>query len=410
MSTHYETQQYGYESDDSVAKHSSGLGSLITSISSRQDLEFLYYSLKSLFPDRLLRLNNQKQNDSDSNDENVVSSYRNQLPRAEVKKVLINQLFRKQKLPHDCKDDTQNVEVKPKLRQQRPDRLPLHQQNKPMKSLLSKYQFNPTQQHKNFTPVHQIPASKVSNTMVNFAQNMINNPEENAEMAEDYVQDYSHSTQSSQSNTQLDNLQLNSFQLVNPQASKSKNEQQSSSMGLNGNQSAAVLPKSPEQNNQQYKCDPENVPFVINRYLHVTTRFVILSLITILILSFVFQVKQDLSFKMQTENDLLMQEIAQCQSDYYDNKCEPGHRVRALEDFCREKETCMLRDPQLVNKNTKIMVKLLAEIINDFFEPLSYKTMAFLIFSFLGLVMFSECLGKRSLRNGKEKEYSKKKL
>lgn len=39
----------------------------------------------------------------------------------------------------------------------------------------------------------------------------------------------------------------------------------------------------------------------------------------------------------------------------------------------------MNKVPELVNKNTKIMVKLLVEIINDFFEPLSYKSMIFLI-------------------------------
>jgi len=42
------------------------------------------------------------------------------------------------------------------------------------------------------------------------------------------------------------------------------------------------------------------------------------------------------------------------------------------------------------------MVKLLAEIINDFFEPLTYKTMAFLILSGVCIFMFSECLGRKS--------------
>ena len=59
----------------------------------------------------------------------------------------------------------------------------------------------------------------------------------------------------------------------------------------------------------------------------------------------------------------------------------------------------MNRDPQLVNKNTKIMVKLLAEIINDFFEPLSYKTMIFMALSFIALIFFSECLGRRTSVN-----------
>ena len=41
------------------------------------------------------------------------------------------------------------------------------------------------------------------------------------------------------------------------------------------------------------------------------------------------------------------------------------------------------------------MVKLLAEIINDFFEPLTYKSMIFIILIFIGLFLLSGCLNKR---------------
>jgi len=49
----------------------------------------------------------------------------------------------------------------------------------------------------------------------------------------------------------------------------------------------------------------------------------------------------------------------------------------------------MNRDPHQINKNTKILMKLLAEIINDFFEPLSYKAIGVLVFGFVALVFFS---------------------
>jgi hypothetical protein len=55
----------------------------------------------------------------------------------------------------------------------------------------------------------------------------------------------------------------------------------------------------------------------------------------------------------------------------------------------------MNKDPQLVNKNTKIMVKLLAEIINDFFEPLSYKAMGFMILIFIAMFMFYGSLSRK---------------
>lgn len=80
-------------------------------------------------------------------------------------------------------------------------------------------------------------------------------------------------------------------------------------------------------------------------------------------------------------------EISKCSQDYIENRCHPSDRVRALEDFCIEKEKCMNRDPLAVNKNTKIMVKLLAEIINDFFEPLTFKAIS-LVVIVLGMMLF----------------------
>lgn len=64
----------------------------------------------------------------------------------------------------------------------------------------------------------------------------------------------------------------------------------------------------------------------------------------------------------------------------------------------------MRQDPTIINKNTKIMAKLLAEIINDFFEPLSYKTIALVAFMFMVMIFISECLlGRSRLANKKLK-------
>ena len=63
----------------------------------------------------------------------------------------------------------------------------------------------------------------------------------------------------------------------------------------------------------------------------------------------------------------------------------------------------MNRDPSTFNKNTKIMAKLLAEIINDFFEPLTYKTIT-LVAILIGIMIFiSECVfgNRRSNNNNK---------
>ena len=56
----------------------------------------------------------------------------------------------------------------------------------------------------------------------------------------------------------------------------------------------------------------------------------------------------------------------------------------------------MARDPKTVNRSTKIMAKLLAEVVNDFFEPLSFKSLAFLGLMVFGVIAISELLLRRS--------------
>ena len=110
--------------------------------------------------------------------------------------------------------------------------------------------------------------------------------------------------------------------------------------------------------------------------------------------------------KKETERELLVIEITKCTKDYSENRCSPSERVKALEDYCNEKDKCMSRDPSNVNKSLNVMAKLLAEIINDFFEPLTYKTISLVVVALLVLVLFSECVVGRSRRaiNGLSKK------
>lgn len=56
----------------------------------------------------------------------------------------------------------------------------------------------------------------------------------------------------------------------------------------------------------------------------------------------------------------------------------------------------MNRDPGDVNKDLKILVRLMAELINDFFEPLSYKTITFLGIGFTIVFWLSEFIFKKN--------------
>lgn len=68
-----------------------------------------------------------------------------------------------------------------------------------------------------------------------------------------------------------------------------------------------------------------------------------------------------------------MQEIAFCTTSYASNNC--ANPLPALILQCLEWETCMARDPAIVGR-AKVGAEMLAEVINSFVEPISWKTLA----------------------------------
>ena len=49
--------------------------------------------------------------------------------------------------------------------------------------------------------------------------------------------------------------------------------------------------------------------------------------------------------------------------------------------------------------NSKVTAKLVAEVIEEFFKPLSYKTMGFMTLMIIGIIAISEFLLKRGGSN-----------
>ena len=67
-----------------------------------------------------------------------------------------------------------------------------------------------------------------------------------------------------------------------------------------------------------------------------------------------------------------LQEIALCTNSYSSNNC--GKPLPALIQQCLEWESCMARDPSVVGR-AKVGAEMLAEVINSFVEPISWKTL-----------------------------------
>lgn len=115
-------------------------------------------------------------------------------------------------------------------------------------------------------------------------------------------------------------------------------------------------------------------PAVLSRWLQFVINTFLIGVILFAVFSCVMAVRNDLSRAADRARSNLMHEISQCTSNYHKNLCAPKlNRAPALELPCNEWEACMNQDPSTVMM-TQISARNMAEILNEFFTIISYKT------------------------------------
>ena len=63
-----------------------------------------------------------------------------------------------------------------------------------------------------------------------------------------------------------------------------------------------------------------------------------------------------------------------CATQYQNNHCNTPHMAPAMVSQCSNWETCMNRDPTTIGR-ARVSAELIAEVINGFVEPISWKTL-----------------------------------
>ncbi|KAI0771028.1 Di-sulfide bridge nucleocytoplasmic transport domain-containing protein [Trametes elegans] len=104
-----------------------------------------------------------------------------------------------------------------------------------------------------------------------------------------------------------------------------------------------------------------------------------------LVLQFILTVQRDVEYRVSEYSMDIVQEIAQCALLHKTNLCAQG-TVPAMAHQCAAWETCMNRDPSKVGR-ARVSVEILAEVVNSFVEPISWKTLGFILVS-LGFTTF----------------------
>ena len=198
-------------------------------------------------------------------------------------------------------------------------------------------------------------------------------------------------------NETIDQLPPSPVKPQDPEPSDSEKESELDNEVADGNTSLSLAPTilSPTQMGAKQAMDQfptmevklpipapwhHNLPYILSTYLQLAFNLALLFIAYLLVRTF----KTDVDKHMLEKSASIARKASQCAELYIENKCRPGTRSPALEEYCADLEECMDRDPEAVRRMTAHAATL-AEIINGLIDPLSFKSIFIIIF--IGIVV-----------------------
>lgn len=117
-----------------------------------------------------------------------------------------------------------------------------------------------------------------------------------------------------------------------------------------------------------------HIPRILSYYAQFAFNLTLAFLALYVILAFLLAIRSDVIKASEDVSADILAEMAVCARNYVENRCTGDKRLPALEVVCDNWERCMNRDPAKVGK-AKVSAQTLAEIVNGFIEPISFKAM-----------------------------------
>lgn len=133
-----------------------------------------------------------------------------------------------------------------------------------------------------------------------------------------------------------------------------------------------------------------DTPQVLLGYLQFFFNLSLVVVFLYLLVQFILTVQRDVGHRISEYSMDIVQEIGMCATQYRNNLCE-SNPVPAMIQQCASWKTCMDRDPTTVGR-ARVGAELIAEVVNGFVEPISWKTLAFTLTSLSFLTVFVNSL------------------
>ncbi|KIJ21347.1 hypothetical protein PAXINDRAFT_104352 [Paxillus involutus ATCC 200175] len=131
-------------------------------------------------------------------------------------------------------------------------------------------------------------------------------------------------------------------------------------------------------------------PYVLLGYLQFFFNLSLVLVFLYLLVQFILTVQRDVEQRISEYSMDIVQEIGVCASQYKNNFCG-NNQIPAMTQQCAAWEACMNRDPTQVGR-ARIGAELIAEVVNGFVEPISWKTLVFTLTSLSFLTLFVNTL------------------
>ncbi|KAI8983228.1 Di-sulfide bridge nucleocytoplasmic transport domain-containing protein [Trametes punicea] len=133
-----------------------------------------------------------------------------------------------------------------------------------------------------------------------------------------------------------------------------------------------------------------DLPYRLLGYVQVVFNGSLVLIFLYLVLQFILTVQHDVEHRVAEYSMDIVQEIAQCALLHKTNLCAQN-AVPAMAQQCAAWELCMNRDPTKVGR-ARVSVEVIAEVVNSFVEPISWKTLIFTVVSLCFLTVFVNSL------------------
>lgn len=121
-----------------------------------------------------------------------------------------------------------------------------------------------------------------------------------------------------------------------------------------------------------------NLPHILSYYAQFLLNTFLVFFLMYLVYSFWSTIRSDVDLRSREVATETLAEMAACAREYKENRCDRSSRVPAMETVCENWEKCMKQDPTKVGR-AKVSAYTFAEILNNFVEPISIKTMVCLL-------------------------------